>query len=113
MGASADFAALFGTLQDAIGRARKLVSLGETGHQLHELLLESRQLLATLEHYAELAPEDTRDSLMELCDAADRSLGKLYKAVPRDSGRGLTAPESLAALCKASPELPNPSGRFR
>ena len=89
---SAEFSSLFGTFQDAIGRARRLVSLGETGAQLQELLLESRQLLATMEHYAQLAPEDTRDSLMELCDAADKSLGKLYQAVPRDSGRGLKAP---------------------
>jgi hypothetical protein len=94
VGASADFASLFGTFQDAIGRARKLVSLGETGAQLQELLLESRQLLATMEHYARLAPEDTRDSLMELCDGADRSLGKLYQAVPQDSGLRLTAQES-------------------
>jgi hypothetical protein len=82
-----EFAPLFGTLQGAIGRARKLVSLRPTGAELQEVLIESRQVLARMEQYAQLAPEDTRDSLLELCDAADKSLGKLEQAVPRDSGR--------------------------
>ena len=80
-------APLFGTLQEAIGRARKLVSLGETDDELQELLVKSRQLLAMMERHAQLAPEDTRDSLLDLCNGADRSLGKLEQTVPRDSGR--------------------------
>ena len=90
----AKFAPLFGTLQEAIGRARKLVSLGVTGVELQALLIECRQLLARTEQYAQLAPEDERDSLLDLCDGAHRSLSKLERAVPRDSGRSLTAPES-------------------
>ena len=94
MDTSAEFGPLFGILQETIGRARRLVSLGETGAELQALLFKSRQLLATMEQHAQLAPEDTRDSLLELCDGAERILRKLEQAVPRDSGRGLTAPES-------------------
>jgi hypothetical protein len=85
---SADFALLFGTLQDAIARARQLVSSGFTGAEVQELLLDSRQVLAKMEQCAQLAPEDTRDSLQGLCDAADRNLLKLEQAVPREPGRG-------------------------
>jgi hypothetical protein len=90
--AQAEFAPLFGALQEAIGRARKLVSLGETGAEFQELLFDARRLLAMMEQCAQLAPEDTRDSLLELCDGADRSLAKVEQAIP--NGRGVPGPES-------------------
>ena len=99
MDTSVQFAPVFGRLQESIGRARKLVSLGETGSELRELLLQSRELLATMEQCAQLAPEDTRDSLLGLCDGADRNLLKLDQAVPRDTDRGMPALRAARAGC--------------
>ena len=95
MDAQAEFAPLFGALQHAIGRVRKSVLLGDTGTEMKELLLESRQLLAALEQYAYLAPEDTRDSLLDLCHGADRSLSKLEHDMPRGAGREVSAPTRM------------------
>ena len=87
MDASADFAALFGALQQAIARARKSASLGDTSSEMQTLLFESRQLLTALERYASLAPEDTRDSLLDLCHGADRTLSKLEQDMPVTAAR--------------------------
>ena len=83
MNAPDAFATLFGTMQRALALARKMVAAGRERDDLADLLFQSRRLLVVMRQHADLAPEDIRDSLVDLCEATDHSLRRLEHPVPR------------------------------
>ena len=74
-----DFPTLFCTMQRAVFLARRMAAAGRDGNELGKLLLHSRRLLIVMRQHADLAPADARDSLVELCNAADQHLRKLER----------------------------------
>lgn len=77
------FATLYSTMQRALALARRMVAEGREAEELTDLLFHSRRLLVAMRRQADLAPEDTRDSLMDLCEATDHSLRRLEHPPPR------------------------------
>jgi hypothetical protein len=77
MNASNGFATLFWTMQRALALARRMVAAGRENDEIRDLLFESRRLLVVMRQQADLAPEDTRDSLVDLCEATEHNIRKL------------------------------------
>lgn len=77
------FATLYSTMQRALNLARRMVAEGREPGELTDLLFQSRRLLAAMRREADLAPEDMRDSLVDLCEAADNNLRRLEQPPPR------------------------------
>ena len=71
------FATLFSTMQRSLLLARRMVAAGRDRNELGKLLFHSRRLLVVMRQHADLAPAEARDSLIDLCNAADRHLRRL------------------------------------
>lgn len=71
------FPTLFTMMQRALVMARRIAASGRDKRELGDLLFHSRRLLVVMRQHADLAPADARDSLVDLCNAADQSLRKL------------------------------------
>ena len=71
------FANLLWTMRRALALAHKMVAANRESEELRDLLFQSRRLLTAMRQRAASAPEDERDSLVELCEAIDRSLCRL------------------------------------
>ena len=76
---SDSFPPLFSMMQRALVMARRMVATGRDRGELGDLLFQSRRLLVVMREHADLAPADARESLVDLCNAADRSLRKLER----------------------------------
>ena len=75
------FATLFSTMQRSLSLARRMVAAGRDTNEndLGNLLFQSRRLLVVMRQHADLAPADARDSLIDLCNAADQNLRRLER----------------------------------
>jgi hypothetical protein len=71
------FSTLFSTMQRSLFLARRMAAAGRDRNELGSLLVHSRSLLIVMRQHADLAPVDARDSLIDLCNAADQNLRRL------------------------------------